>query len=91
MAPRERLTTTAMATDGRAVARRSTGKVVFVEGALPGETVEAELLTDRSRYATGRAVEVLVPSPERIAPPCPRLAHGCGGCQWQHVSAEGQR
>ncbi|HET6963263.1 MAG TPA: TRAM domain-containing protein [Acidimicrobiales bacterium] len=91
MPPPERLHTTAMATDGRAVARTASGKVVFVDGALPGETVDVELLTDRAHYTEGRVVDVLSPSPERIRPPCPRLAEGCGGCQWQHVSADGQR
>lgn len=91
MATTERLTTTAMASDGRAVARSSSGKVVFVEGALPGETVTARLESDRSRYATARTVEILTPSAERVEPPCPRLHEGCGGCQWQHVSADGQR
>lgn len=91
MATTERLTTTAMASDGRAVARSSSGKVVFVEGALPGETVTARLESDRSRYATARTVEILTPSSERVEPPCPRRHEGCGGCQWQHVSAAGQR
>jgi 23S rRNA (uracil1939-C5)-methyltransferase len=36
-------------------------------------------------------VDILDAAPERIVPPCPRVAEGCGGCQWQHVSLEGQR
>ena len=35
-----------MAAGGRAVARLDDGRVVFVEGAAPGETVEAEILAD---------------------------------------------
>lgn len=90
MAPEEVLVPTAMASDGRAVARSGSGKVVFVEGALPGETVTVEVLEDRARYSGALVVDVLEAAPERIAPPCPRLVDGCGGCQWQHISAEGQ-
>lgn len=91
MVSEERLTTTAMATDGRAVARSRSGKVVFVEGALPGETVTVEVLSDHSRYSSARAREVLSAAPERTAPPCPHFADGCGGCQWQHITADGQQ
>ena len=87
----ELLTTTAMASDGRAVARRPSGQVVFVEAALPGETVTAEVVGEKSSYVAARVVEVHDPSPHRTAAPCPRLAEGCGGCQWQHVTPEGQR
>jgi 23S rRNA (uracil1939-C5)-methyltransferase len=80
-----------MASDGRSIARLPSGQVVFVDGALPGETVTAELLSYRARFAAARTVDVLEPAPERVPAPCPRLAEGCGGCQWQHVSASGQR
>jgi 23S rRNA (uracil1939-C5)-methyltransferase len=91
VAGREQVRTTAMASDGRAVGRLESGKVVFVAGALPGESVLVEIGSDRARHASGRTIEVLSPAPERVAPPCPRLAEGCGGCQWQHVSPGGQR
>ncbi|MGQ0521710.1 MAG: class I SAM-dependent RNA methyltransferase [Actinomycetota bacterium] len=81
---------TAMAAGGDALAREPGGRVVFVAGALPGERVRARLTEERRDYARGVAVEVLAPSPDRVAPPCPALAAGCGGCTWQHVSAEGQ-
>lgn len=91
MALIEQLTTTSMASDGRAVARDASGKVVFVEGALPGETVAASVESDHSSYSDARVVEVLTPAPDRKGAPCPRLKEGCGGCQWQHVSPEGQK
>ena len=87
----EEVTTTAMATDGRAVGRRASGKVVFVEGALPGETVAVDVVDDRTRFSSARAIEILTGSSDRVAPPCPRRLEGCGGCPWQHVSLEGQR
>jgi 23S rRNA (uracil1939-C5)-methyltransferase len=86
-----RLETTAMATDGRAVARLESGKVVFVEGALPGEVVLAAMSGERSSFAEARVASVLEPSPDRIAEPCPRARQGCGGCQWQHVAPAAQR
>lgn len=80
-----------MATDGRAVARLASGKVVFVEGALPGEAVLAAISVERSSFAEAHVASVLEPSPDRIVEPCPRVGQGCGGCQWQHVAPAAQR
>ncbi|HEX3623776.1 MAG TPA: TRAM domain-containing protein [Acidimicrobiales bacterium] len=80
----------AMAAGGAALARDGDGRVVFVEGALPGERVRARLTEARRDFARAVTVEVLEPSPDRVAPPCPALATGCGGCTWQHVSSEAQ-
>jgi len=85
------LVTTAMASGGDAVARDPEGKAVFVRGALPRERVRVSLLSDRAKYAVGRIEEVLEPSPDRIAPPCPEVARGCGACQWQHIELSTQR
>src|SRR5688572_27489219 len=76
---------TVVAAGGDAVARDEQGRVVFVEGALPGEVVEAEIVEERSDFARARTVRVLEASPARVAPPCPAVGAGCGGCQWQHV------
>ena len=84
------LSPTAMAAGGDAIARDPSGRVVFVTGALPGERVRVALVDERRDYAKARTLEVLDPSPDRVAPPCPELARGCGGCQWQHVAVEAQ-
>ena len=63
--------------------------IIFVEGALPGEEVLAEILTRKKNYAVGRLVEILKPSPERTEPFCP-LYKNCGGCQLQHMSYPAQ-
>lgn len=81
---------TAVAAGGAGLARAADGRVVFVEGALPGERVRARVTATKRDFARAVAVEILDPSPDRVAPPCPALAAGCGGCTWQHVSAEAQ-
>ncbi|MGH9156159.1 MAG: TRAM domain-containing protein, partial [Acidimicrobiales bacterium] len=81
---------TAMAAGGDALARHRDGRVVFVEGALPGERVVARLTEISRDYARAVAVEILEPSPDRVDPPCPALAAGCGGCTWQHVAPSAQ-
>lgn len=85
------LRTTSIAAGGDAVARDGSGRVVFVTGALPGETVTAELTEEKARFARGRLVEVIEASPDRVGPPCPQVALGCGGCGWQHLAVAAQR
>lgn len=72
---------------------RAGGRVVFVRHALPGERVRVRI-TDVShdRYWRADAVEILVASPDRVAPPCPHARPGgCGGCDWQHATPAAQR
>ena len=76
---------------GDALARAADGRVALVEGALPGERVRVEVTEDRSDYLRGHVVDVLDPSPARVAEPCPFARAGCGGCTWQHVTVEAQR
>jgi tRNA/tmRNA/rRNA uracil-C5-methylase (TrmA/RlmC/RlmD family) len=69
---------------------RIDGKVVLVAGALPGERVRVSITEDHPRWSRARLVEVLVPSPDRVAPPCP-VAEECGGCDLQHVTPDAGR
>ncbi len=69
-------------------------RVVFVRHTIPGERVVLEITegTDGDRFWRGDAVEVLEPSPDRVAPPCPYAGPGlCGGCDFQHVALSRQR
>src|SRR5579862_9769881 len=75
---------TAVATGGDGLSRQSGGRVVLVEGALPGEQVEARVTEVRRGYARAITARVLRAAPERVSPPCPWVAAGCGGCGWQH-------
>ncbi|GHH51943.1 23S rRNA (uracil(1939)-C(5))-methyltransferase RlmD [[Pseudomonas] boreopolis] len=72
--------------DGRGVARRDGegGKVTFVSGALPGETVLAEPTARSRHFDEARTVEVLAASPDRVAPRCPHFGV-CAGCVLQHL------
>jgi tRNA/tmRNA/rRNA uracil-C5-methylase (TrmA/RlmC/RlmD family) len=87
----EALRVTGVAVGGDGVAREPSGRVVFVSGALPGELVVAEVVEEHPRHARAVAVDVLERSPDRVAPPCPFVAAGCGGCGWQHVDPAAQR
>lgn len=85
------LQTTSMAVGGEAVARQDSGRVVFVAGAIGGERVLAEVVDERKSFARAVSVEVSQPSPDRVVPPCPHVAEGCGGCDWQHIAEPAQR
>ena len=84
------LHTTGVAKGGAAIARDADGRVVFVRGALPDEVVRAEIVDVKRDFATAELREVIDPSPWRIEAPCPFVAAGCGGCDLQHASLEGQ-
>ncbi len=74
--------------EGRGVARVH-GKVVFIDGALPGERVRYERIRRKPEFDTGRVLEVLRPAPDRVAPGCPHFGV-CGGCVLQHLDAAAQ-
>jgi 23S rRNA (uracil1939-C5)-methyltransferase len=79
------LTVGELAHGGAALARVE-GRVVFVEGAIPGETVEAEVTHRRKDFWRAQATAVLDPAVTRVAPPCPYFKAGCGGCQLQYLA-----
>ncbi len=65
------------------------GKVVFVDGALPGEEVDAVVFEERKRHARAGATAVREESPDRRA----AGPHGsvCGGTDWAHVELDAAR
>jgi 23S rRNA (uracil1939-C5)-methyltransferase len=69
--------------DGRGVTHVN-GKVVFVDEALPGETLEFVYTDSRKDFAEGKVVNVLSRSEHRVDPACPHYGV-CGGCSFQHV------
>lgn len=74
--------------EGRGVARVG-GKAVFVDGALPGESVRFQRVRRRRRYDEAVVVDVLRPSPRRVTPRCAHFGI-CGGCTLQHLDHAAQ-
>ncbi len=70
--------------DAKGVARLN-GKVTFIAGALPGETVEAQIVKTSKRYDEARLSNIVVASEQRIEPSCPHFSE-CGGCSFQHLA-----
>ena len=70
---------------GRAVGRDPQGKVCFVRGAVPGETVQVSLTADKKNYSEGILSGVTAASPARLTPECP---NSCPGCSYAHVPYE---
>ena len=82
---------TTLAAGGDGLGRDAEGRVTFVPYTAPGDRIRARLVAERAAWARGELVEVVVPSPSRVAPPCPLFAaRACGGCQWQHVERAAQ-
>jgi 23S rRNA (uracil1939-C5)-methyltransferase len=87
-APPIRLDVESLDLEGHGVARHE-GKVVFVRGGLPGETVLAEVVRRKPRFEVADVVSVLRESSSRVRPRCPHFGV-CGGCATQHVDARAQ-
>ena len=83
------LVTESIAFEGKAVARRDDGYVIFVEGATSGERVLVEIIKAKGSFAEARIVEILEAGPDRRTPICPYFGT-CGGCALQHVTYEAQ-
>ncbi|MGD9795840.1 MAG: class I SAM-dependent RNA methyltransferase [Acidimicrobiia bacterium] len=84
------LTIDKLVAGGDGLARHASGRVVFVTGVLPGEQVTAEITEVRKDLARAAIVSIASPSSRRVAPPCPSIELGCGGCDWQHIDAAHQ-
>jgi 23S rRNA (uracil1939-C5)-methyltransferase len=84
----ETLTVESLDQEGRGVARRD-GKAIFIEGALPGETVACTVIRRKPSYEVATLDSVLAGSASRVAPRCPHFGV-CGGCSLQHLDARAQ-
>ncbi|HKV23831.1 MAG TPA: 23S rRNA (uracil(1939)-C(5))-methyltransferase RlmD [Candidatus Acidoferrum sp.] len=65
------------------------GSTVFVPYVLPGEVVRAAEKSRKKKVVWANLLEVMSPSNERIAAPCPHFQK-CGGCHYQHIGVEEQ-
>lgn len=91
--PADWLLVNAVDLDAQGVARRSDGKVVFIDGALPGEWVSAQTVKRKNQWEQASLTAVHHASPLRVVPKCPHFglhAGACGGCKMQHVEPQAQ-
>ena len=79
--------------DAQGVAHNAEGKVVFVDGALPGEEVRVQVKRSKKQWEQGDLLALRRESALRVRPRCPHFglhAGACGGCKMQHVDASAQ-
>lgn len=79
----ENLIVETMAAEGKCVSHVD-GKVIFLEGGAPGDTVNAQLTKIKSSFLEGRVVAITKFSSNRDTPFCEHFGL-CGGCSWQHI------
>jgi len=77
----EKVAVTGYAAEGKALSKQD-GKVIFIEGAVPGDVVDVFITKDRKDWAEGKATLVREYSPERVSAFCEHFGI-CGGCKWQ--------
>ncbi len=69
------------------------GKVVFIEGALPGERVQCNVSRKKNNWEQGQMSALARESSQRVRPCCPHFglhAGACGGCKMQHLHPAAQ-
>jgi 23S rRNA (uracil1939-C5)-methyltransferase len=79
--------------DGQGVAHDGQGKVVFIEGALPGETVQVHVNRRKNQWEQATLTRLQRESSQRVRPACPHFglhAGACGGCKMQHLHPAAQ-
>ena len=74
--------------DGRGVARTE-GKIVFVENAVYGETLDAEIIAEKKNFLEARKINTKIKSDYQRKPPCPYF-YECGGCSIMDINYKTQ-
>ncbi|WP_435236576.1 23S rRNA (uracil(1939)-C(5))-methyltransferase RlmD [Psychromonas sp. PT13] len=64
-------------------------KPLFIDGALPGEKLDIQILESKKRYSKGAIKKINQASDLRIESSCPHYSE-CGGCHLQHLSHQSQ-
>ncbi len=85
----EKVEVTGIADKGKAVGRSSEGEVIFIEGAVPGDTADILGLRKKKGVWQGILQTMIQPSEQRTEPFCQHF-EDCGGCKWQHFDYSGQ-
>jgi len=79
--------------DAQGVAHDAQGKVVFIEGALPGERVQVRVTRRKAQWEQAVVTALQLESAQRVRPACPHFglhAGACGGCKMQHLHPAAQ-
>lgn len=79
--------------EAQGVAHDAQGKVVFIEGALPGERVQVQVHRRKNQWEQATMSTLGSESPSRVRPACPHFglhAGACGGCKMQHLHPSAQ-
>jgi 23S rRNA (uracil1939-C5)-methyltransferase len=76
--------------EGKALGRLEDGRVVIASGALPGDRIQLEVVSERKGLVSAHGFRLLAPSPLRIPPSC-AWAERCGGCDWMALPLAEQR
>ena len=84
----ENVLVTGYAAEGKSIARVD-GKVIFIEGAVPGDVVDVFVSKSKKDWAEGKASKIKEFSSERVEPFCAHFGV-CGGCKWQMLPYEKQ-
>ena len=84
------LTITGLSNDGRGIARMEDGRIVFADGALPGDTVQARMVSSKTDYCEAKVLQVLEASDIREESACP-FSSQCGGCSLMCMKLDAQR
>jgi 23S rRNA (uracil1939-C5)-methyltransferase len=74
--------------EAQGVAHDASGKVVFIEGALPGERVQVQVHRRKNQWEQGSLTALARESSQRVRPGCAHFglhAGACGGCKMQHL------
>ncbi|MDP4283439.1 MAG: 23S rRNA (uracil(1939)-C(5))-methyltransferase RlmD [Bacteroidota bacterium] len=84
----ENLEVTGYAAEGKSLARID-GKVIFIEGAVPGDVVDVLITKNKKDWAEGKTRKIKEFSKERATPFCIHFGI-CGGCKWQMLPYQRQ-
>jgi 23S rRNA (uracil1939-C5)-methyltransferase len=79
--------------EAQGVAHNAEGKVVFIEGALPGERVQVQVHRRKNQWEQASVTALARESAQRVRPACPHFglhAGACGGCKMQHLHPAAQ-
>lgn len=76
------------AAEGKSLAKID-GKVIFIERAVPGDTVDIQLFKNKKDWAEGFPINFISLSKDRVEPFCAHFQI-CGGCQWQMLPYQKQ-